>query len=58
MDKDIIINGVSKETESSQNLKIRIPSPKVEDINIKEKSKEKKYNCFTYVISCIYCYED
>ena len=58
MNKEIILNGASKELDSPKNLKIRIPSPKVGDHNIEivDKSKLKKYNIFTYWIYCMYCY--
>jgi hypothetical protein len=40
-----------------ENLKIRIPSPKINTINIEEKSKTKKMNWFCYVF-CFYCFDD
>ena len=60
MNNEIILSGAPKELDSPKNLKIRIPSPKVEDQNIttEEKSKLKKYNLFTYCIYCVYCYPD
>jgi hypothetical protein len=56
MEKEVIITGESKELESPKNLKIRIPSPKIEEYDIEEKSKLKKYNLITYLLYCVYCY--
>jgi hypothetical protein len=39
-----------------QNLKIRIPTPKIEDTQIIEKSKIKKLSIFDYIIYCTCCY--
>jgi len=60
MDNQIILNGLPKELDSPRNLKIRIPSPKVGDHNIKieDNSKSKKHNIFTYFLCCLCCYID
>lgn len=50
MDKDVI-----NEPVSQQNLKIRIPTPRVEETNDKDESKTKKVYCISYIFSCIFC---
>lgn len=52
MEKDIIVN-----TKEDNNLKIRIPSPKPEDINENEiKMKYKKYTILNYFLYCMCFY--
>jgi len=46
--------GLPKEPISPSNLKIRIPTPKVDNY-IEEKSKEKKHNIFVYIMNWISC---
>lgn len=50
MDKDVI-----NEPVSQQNLKIRIPTPRVEETNDEDESKTKKVYCISYIFSCIFC---
>jgi len=48
MEKDIIIN-----IKEDNNLKIRIPSPKLDDIDESEnKIKSQKYSIFKYLLCC------
>ena len=47
--------GLPKEPISPSNLKIRIPTPKVDNYVKEDKSKEKKYNIFIYIMNCINC---
>ena len=52
MEKDIIIN-----TKEDNNLKIRIPSPKLEDIDESDnKIKSQKYPIFKYLLCCMCFY--
>jgi uncharacterized membrane protein len=58
MDKDIRININNQGLDSPNNLKIRIPTPKSDNIELDEKSKIKKYTTFYYIMCCMYCYPD
>lgn len=52
MEKDIIINN-----KEETNLKIRIPSPKLDDIDEYEnKIKSQKYSIFKYFLCCMCFY--
>ena len=52
MEKDTIIN-----IKEDKNLKIRIPSPKSEEINESEiKIKSQKYSIFKYLLCCMCFY--